>query len=77
MGRLPLGGVFANNRKPWTPPRQTLAPEESAALRERLLSEVSSLVSAQEATAWARCVLGVKNTLGNADAAVVGAAFAS
>jgi ERF superfamily len=70
-------GAFARNRKPWTPPNQTLAPEESAALRERLLSELSSLASAQEATAWARRVLGVKNTLGDGDAAFVEAAFAS
>src|SRR5262249_281862 len=29
--------AFAKGRKPWTPPRQPLAPEASAALRDRLL----------------------------------------
>jgi hypothetical protein len=46
-------------------------------LRDRLLSELSRLASAQEATAWARGVLGTKNTLGDGDATVVEAAFAS
>jgi ERF superfamily len=73
-GRL---GAFAKNRKPWTPPKQTLAAEESAALRGRLLRELSSLASAEDATAWARRVIGAKNTLGDEDAAVVEAAFAS
>jgi hypothetical protein len=56
-------GDFAKNRKPWTPPRQGLAPEASAILRDRLLSELPSLTSADEATAWARRALGAKNTL--------------
>src|ERR1700686_1087888 len=30
-------GAFAKNRKPWTPPKQALAPEDSPALRDRLL----------------------------------------
>src|SRR6202140_3402539 len=33
-------GAFAKNRKPWTPPKETLAPEASAALRDRLLGEL-------------------------------------
>jgi hypothetical protein len=70
-------GDFTNNRKPWTPPRHSLAPEASAVLRDRLLSELSSLASAQEPTAWALRVIGAKNTLGDDDAAVVEAAFAS
>jgi hypothetical protein len=69
-------GSFAKNRKPWTPPKQSLAPEASAALRDRLLGELGSLSSADEATAWAQRVLGTKNTLRDVDAAVVEAAFA-
>jgi hypothetical protein len=46
-------------------------------LRDRLLSELSSIASAQEATAWALRVIGAKNTLVDDDAAVVEAAFAS
>jgi hypothetical protein len=76
-GRAGTLGTFAKNRKPWTPPKQTLAPEASAVLRDRLLSDLSSLASAQEATAWALRVIGAKNTLGDDDVAVVEAAFAS
>src|ERR1700719_2891642 len=38
-------GAFAKNRKAWTPPRQTLPPEASAALRDRLLAELRHLTS--------------------------------
>jgi hypothetical protein len=72
----PLGG-FARNRKPWTPPKQALAPEPSAALRYRLVGELSGLASAEDATAWAQRALGAKNTLRDVDAAVVEAAFTS
>ena len=43
-------GAFAKNRKPWTPPKQALAPEASATLRARLLGELGSLTSAEDAT---------------------------
>jgi ERF superfamily len=69
-------GAFAKNRKPWAPPKQALAPEASAALRDRLLGELSSL-TADEATAWAQRALGTKNTLRDVDAAIVETAFAS
>jgi hypothetical protein len=68
--------TFAKSRKPWTPPNQALAPEASAALRDRLLGELSRLSSAA-ATVWAQHALVAKNTLSDADAAIVGAAFAS
>jgi hypothetical protein len=70
-------GAFARSRKPWTPPRETLVPAESAALRDQLVSELCGLASPDEATAWAQRALGAKNTLRTADAAVVEAAFAS
>jgi hypothetical protein len=70
-------GAFAKDRKPWTPPRQSLTPEASAAVRDRLLGELGSLSSADEATAWAQRALGTKNTLRDVDATVVEAAFAS
>jgi ERF superfamily len=72
----PLGD-FAKNRKPWTPPKQILAPEASAALRDRLLAELGSVASEDEATGWAQGALGAKNTLRDIDAAVVETAFAS
>jgi hypothetical protein len=70
-------GEFARNRKPWTPPKQILAPEDSAALRDRLLAELGTLPSEDTATGWAQGALGAKNTLRDIDAAVVEAAFAS
>jgi hypothetical protein len=70
-------GAFAKNRKPWTPPKQILAPEASAALRDRLLAELGSLASEDQATRWTQGALGAKNTLRDIDAAVVEAAFGS
>jgi ERF superfamily len=70
-------GAFAKNRKPWTPPKEALAPEPSAALRDRLVGELSGLASSEEVTAWAQRALGAKNTLRDVDAAVIEAAFAS
>ena len=70
-------GAFAKNRKPWTPPKQALAPEASATLRDRLLGELSSLSPGEQATGWAQRALRAKNTLRDVDAAVVEAAFAS
>jgi hypothetical protein len=46
-------GTFARNRNPWSPPNQALAPEESAALCDRMVSEISALASEEQATAWA------------------------
>jgi hypothetical protein len=70
-------GAFAKSRMPWAPPKQPLDPDPSAVLRDRLLGELCSLASAEEATAWARRALGAKNTLRDVDAAVIEAAFAS
>jgi hypothetical protein len=70
-------GTFAKYRKPWTPTRETLAPEASAILRDRLLGELSSLSSSDEATPWAQSALRAKNTLRGVDAVIVEAAFAS
>jgi cytochrome c553 len=70
-------GAFAKNRKPWTPPKQILAPEDSAALRDRLLAELGSLASEDDSTGWAQGALAAKNTLRDIDAAVVETAFAS
>jgi hypothetical protein len=70
-------GAFAKSRKPWTPPKETLAPEASAALRDRLAGELAGVATADEVTVWAQRALGAKNTLRDVDAAVVEAAFAS
>jgi hypothetical protein len=70
-------GTFARNRKPWSPPNQALAPEESAALCDRMLSEISALASEEQATAWAHKAMGAKNALTTGDCGVVEATFAA
>jgi ERF superfamily len=53
----------------------TLDPEQSAALREKLLIEVGNIRSADVATAWARGALAAKNSLTATDAKLVEDAF--
>jgi hypothetical protein len=53
----------------------TLDPEQSAALREKLLAEVGNITSADLAAAWAREALTAKNSLAAADATLVEDAF--
>jgi ERF superfamily len=53
----------------------TLEPEQSAALREKLLTAVGSITSADLAAAWAREALTAKNSLAAADAKLVEDAF--
>src|SRR6185503_3401735 len=53
----------------------TLEPEQSAALREKLLTAVGSITSADNAAIWAREALAVKNRLAAADAKLVEDAF--
>jgi ERF superfamily len=53
----------------------TLEPEQSAALREKLLTAVGSITSADNATSWAREALAAKNRLAAADAKLVEDAF--
>jgi hypothetical protein len=52
-----------------------LAPDQSAALRDRMLGEVASITEAATAAAWARGVLAAKNSLTAADAKLVEDAF--
>jgi len=52
-----------------------LDPEQSAALREKLLSELGNITSADLASAWARGALTAKNSLSAADAKFVEDAF--
>ena len=53
----------------------TLEPEQSAALREKLLTAVGSITSADSAAIWAREALAAKNRLAAADAKLVEDAF--
>jgi ERF superfamily len=52
-----------------------LAPDQSAALRERLLIEIANIRSADLAAGWAREALVAKNSLTTSDAKVVEDAF--
>ena len=52
-----------------------LDPEQSAALREKLLTEVVNIPSADFAAAWAREALTAKNSLTATDARLVEDAF--
>src|SRR5262249_49176437 len=52
-----------------------LEPEQSAALREKLLSELGTITSADLAAIWAQEALAAKNSLTAADAKLVEDAF--
>jgi ERF superfamily len=52
-----------------------LEPEQSAALREKLLTELGSITSADLATIWAQEALRAKNSLAAGDAKLVEDAF--
>src|SRR5262249_15687172 len=52
-----------------------LNPDKSAALREKLLTELGNITSADLAAAWAREALTAKNSLSAADAKLVEDAF--
>jgi ERF superfamily len=53
----------------------TLDPEQSATLREKLLTELATITSADLATAWAHEALPAKNSLTPTDAKLVEDAF--
>src|SRR5215831_14132840 len=71
--RTPGNGRSGSDRKGHAP--ATLDPEHSAALREKLLTEVGTIISADLAAAWARDALPAKNTLTATDAKLVEDAF--
>ena len=52
-----------------------LAPDQSAALRDRLLNEIANLPSQDSATQWAKAAMGAKNRLTAEDAKLVADAF--
>ena len=58
-----------------SPSPVVLPAAESAALRERLLSEIASIASQECATSWARAALAAKNNLTAADAKLLEDAF--
>jgi hypothetical protein len=71
--RPPGNGRVHSGRKGEIP--VTLDPEQSATLREKLLTELGTITSADLAAAWAREALAAKNTLTATDAKLVEDAF--
>jgi hypothetical protein len=66
----------ARGRKPVARPlKPVLAADQSAALRDQLVAELSALQSAEEAANWAHRSLPAKNTLTAADADLVEIGF--
>jgi hypothetical protein len=71
--RTPGNGHARGSRKGKLP--VTLNPEQSAVLRDKLLTEVGGITSANLAAAWAREALTAKNSLTATDAKLVEDAF--
>jgi hypothetical protein len=72
-GRPPGTGRVHSGRKGETP--VTLGPAQSAALREKLLTELLTITSSDSAAIWAQEALPAKNSLAVADAKLVEDAF--
>jgi hypothetical protein len=66
-GRIRAGVITASTR--------LLSPDESAALRDRLLGDIGSLESQESATNWAQGALAAKNQLTASDANLLEQAF--
>ena len=65
----------SSTRKDVRPAAPTLGPEQSAALRERLIADLAHLTSEDEAADWVHQNLPVKNALVIGDAELVEASF--
>jgi hypothetical protein len=73
MPRRPGNGYARKGLKSELPP--TLDPDQSAALRDKLLTEIENITSADCAAGWAREALAAKNSLTSTDAKLVEADF--
>jgi ERF superfamily len=74
---LPPSPSRRNGKASVGQPNHILPPDQSAEVRQRLLSEVAGLASTDEAAMWAHHILPVKNTLAAADARLLEQAFQS
>src|SRR5262249_25685292 len=74
-GRKTPRDLQPRGRRPNLERAVTLDPDQSAALREKLLTELGNITSADLAAAWAREALTAKNSLSAADAKFVEDAF--
>src|SRR6516164_6356599 len=76
QGRSILQGLGGHRTKPGqNPSKPKLESRASAALRDKLITELGAISSADEAATWAHRVMGTKNTLTAADAECVEQAF--
>ncbi len=73
--RSPHGTAQSAQLKQSAAPKLTLETEQSAKLRDALVSDIERLSSADDAALWAHRNLAVKNTLKAADATAVERAF--
>ena len=73
--RPPATSAARRAEKLARPARTILAPDQSAELRERLLTDIGQLQSSDQAADWVYENLGVKNTILAADADAVEAGF--
>jgi hypothetical protein len=72
-GSIPSGSTRHRPLRPAAP--AILAPDQSVALRDQLIGELSVLQTADEAAHWAQRSLPAKNTLTAADARLLEASF--
>jgi hypothetical protein len=73
--KTPATLVLTRKEKAARPAWTVLGPDQSAALRERLLADLGQLQSADDAADWVHKNLAAKNTLIDADADAVEAGF--
>jgi hypothetical protein len=69
--------VDSNRRKQVRPPRVVLTSDQSAALREKLMTELKPFSESDALTIWAQRILALKNQLTTSDAQEVETAFAT
>ena len=70
-----MSAVRSKSKRNATPSASVLSAENSETVRDRLVKEISTLPSADDALAWALRRIGLKNSLKEEDAASVDAAF--
>jgi hypothetical protein len=66
---------FRTGSKRSGPPSPIMSAEDSAAMCDKLIEEISALKSVDTALAWALRRIGLKNTLSAKDAAIIDATF--
>jgi hypothetical protein len=73
----PVRSSGNGRRKQVRPPRVLLTPDDSAAVREQLITQLEELANPDSLTIWAQEILPLKNQLTTSDAQEVETAFAA